>query len=204
VSDVIAYVRKALPPPPARVLEIGAGDGDLARALADAGYDVVAIDPAGTVPPVEPVALLEISEADGSFDAAVACVSLHHVEPLRESCARLAEVVRPGGRLIVDEFDIDRFDQRAAQWWLDRRMAGDDHHGNDAVTVVDRLRDHIHPVSVVTAELERWFELDDPRRDTYLYRWNMPGGLEPAERDAIASGAIPATGIRFTATRTAA
>src|ERR671933_676519 len=45
--EVVAYVRAALPPPPARVLEIGAGDGTLAAALRDGGYDVVAIDPQG-------------------------------------------------------------------------------------------------------------------------------------------------------------
>ena len=43
--DVVAYIRGALPAPPARVLEIGAGDGTLAAALRDGGYDVVAIDP---------------------------------------------------------------------------------------------------------------------------------------------------------------
>ena len=32
VPDAIAYVRAALPPPPARVLEIGAGNGELAAA----------------------------------------------------------------------------------------------------------------------------------------------------------------------------
>ena len=55
-TDVIAFVRAALPPPPARVLEVGAGDGELAAALAAAGYDVVAIDPASEADGVRPVA----------------------------------------------------------------------------------------------------------------------------------------------------
>jgi SAM-dependent methyltransferase len=200
VSDVFAYVRDSLPPPPARVLEVGAGEGELARALADAGYDVLAIDPAATAPPVQPVALLEVSEPAASFDAAVACVSLHHVDPLKESCARLAEVIRPGGRLVVDEFDIDQFDERAAQWWIDRRT-GAEHEPGSAAAVIERLRDHIHPVSRLVAELETSFDLEQPLRGAYLYRWSMPEGLETAEREAIASGTIPATGIRFTATR---
>jgi len=45
-AGVAAFVRGALPPPPARVLEVGAGSGELAAALREAGYDVVAIDPA--------------------------------------------------------------------------------------------------------------------------------------------------------------
>jgi hypothetical protein len=67
--------------------------------------------------------------------------------------------------------------------------------------VIERLRDHIHPVSRLVAELGASFDLEQPLRGAYLYRWSMPDGLETAEREAIASGAIPATGIRFTATR---
>ena len=53
-ADVIAFVRAALPAPPARVLEVGAGDGELSVALAAAGYDVVAIDPASEAENVRP------------------------------------------------------------------------------------------------------------------------------------------------------
>ena len=63
------------------MLEIGAGDGELAAALAAAGYEVVAIDPASEADNVRRVALHELDEPP--FDAAVAVVSLHHVEPAR-------------------------------------------------------------------------------------------------------------------------
>src|SRR3954447_20810935 len=114
---VVAFVRAALPPHPARVLEVGAGSGELAAALRDAGYDVVAIDPAADgAPGVEPVALIDVVAEDASFDAAGAVLSLPQLEPLTGSGDPLAEVVRPGGALVVDEFDIDRFDERAARW----------------------------------------------------------------------------------------
>ena len=93
---VLAFVRESLPPVPARVLEVGAGDGELAAALRSDGYDVVAIDPASSTDSVRAESLHELSEPAGSFDAAVAVVSMHHVEPLRRSCRLLAEVVRPG------------------------------------------------------------------------------------------------------------
>src|SRR5215207_8963456 len=118
---VLAFARGALPPPPARVLEIGAGDGALATALREAGHDVTAIDPGahdGTG--VERTALID---ATGSYDAAIAVVSLHHVEPLAESCARLAELIEPGGVIAIDELDIDRYDERATAWWLHQRAA---------------------------------------------------------------------------------
>jgi SAM-dependent methyltransferase len=103
--DVHAFVRASLPPPPARVLEVGAGGGELATELRAARYDVLAIDPAGGSG-VRQVPLHLVDGPGGSFDAAVAVVSLHHVEPLEESCRRLGELVAAGGRLVVDEFGV--------------------------------------------------------------------------------------------------
>src|SRR3954452_22329866 len=98
VDDVIAYVRAALPPPPARVLEVGAGDGSLAQVLTRAGYAVTAIDPVGEAP-VLAVTLDDFEAAPRSFDAAVAVTSLHHVVPLERSLRKLADVLRHGARL---------------------------------------------------------------------------------------------------------
>src|ERR687885_11613 len=111
--EVVAYVRAALPPPPARVLEIGAGDGTLAAVLREAGYDVVALDPQGEAP-VLAVALDEYEDRPRSFDAAVAVVSPHHVVPLGRSLRNLAGLMRRGARLVVDEFDGWALDERAA------------------------------------------------------------------------------------------
>src|SRR3954469_22188652 len=121
--DLLSFVRANLPPPPARLLEVGAGNGELARTLADAGYEVLAIDPRPTGAGVRSVSLHELDEPSGSFDAALAVTSLHHVDPLDGSLARLAELIRPGGLLVVDEFDVAAFDERAAGWWLRQRQA---------------------------------------------------------------------------------
>jgi 2-polyprenyl-3-methyl-5-hydroxy-6-metoxy-1,4-benzoquinol methylase len=83
-ADAVAYVRASLPPAPARVLEIGAGEGELAAVLAEAGYDVTAIDPRGGEGVVQ-IALADLEAPPRSFDAAVAMVSLHHVVPLGRS-----------------------------------------------------------------------------------------------------------------------
>ena len=79
--DVHAFVCASLPPRPARVLEIGAGDGTLAAALRDDGYDVLAIDPAGGDGILQ-VPLHELDAPTHFFAAAVAVTSLHHVDPL--------------------------------------------------------------------------------------------------------------------------
>jgi SAM-dependent methyltransferase len=43
--EIAALVEGQLPPTPASVLEIGCGEGELARAVARLGYEIVAIDP---------------------------------------------------------------------------------------------------------------------------------------------------------------
>jgi SAM-dependent methyltransferase len=199
--DVWAFARANLPPPPARVLEVGAGNGELAAALTQAGYDLLAIDPEPSGENVTAVALDEVDEPDDSFDAAIAVVSLHHVEPLEESCLRLADLIRPGGRLLVDEFDVAAFDERAATWLLDQwRMLG---RGDERTSaeLIEELRSHLHPVERIIEALGPAFEVDSPVRGSYLYRWYLPESLRAAEDALVAQGRLPAVGVRFVARR---
>ena len=195
VPDAIAYVRASLPPPPARVLEIGAGNGELAAALTAAGYDVTAIDPKGGGT-VLPIALEALDAKPRAFDAAVAMLSLHHVVPLGRSLRRLSEVLRHGARLVVDEFDVARYDDRAATWWLNHQG-----HSKDAADHVAEMREHLHPVDHIRAELGVWFDLGEPVPGAYLYRWYIDPDLREEEERLIAVGELPAVGARFIATR---
>jgi SAM-dependent methyltransferase len=199
--DVLAFVRAHLPPASARVLEVGAGDGDLARTLAAAGYDVVAIDPEPGSADVLAIPLAELDEPEVPFDAAVAVVSLHHVSPLEASCVRLAEVVAPGGTLIVDEFDVELFDERAAEWWLEQRRALGGQEERTASEVIEFIRAEVHPLSRVQAALEAHFELGPVQRCSYLYRWSLAESLRPAEEELIAAGDLPAVGARLVGLR---
>ena len=194
------FVRARLPPPPARVLEVGAGSGELARLLAGAGYDVVAIDPAGEGD-VRPVALLDVGEPRGSFDAAVAVVSLHHVEPLEPSCRRLAEVVRPAGTLVVDEFDVERFDEAAATWLLDRWRESGRERDKRPREMVDELHAELHPLPAIVDALSPWFEFGPITRCSYLYRWHLAEGFRPDEEALIVEGRLPEVGARIVGTR---
>ncbi len=200
-TGMLSFVSEALPPPPLRVLEVGAGDGELASALGERGYDVVAIDPASESSAVRRVPLHALSEPPGSFDAAVAVLSLHHVEPLHESCARLADVVRPGGILILDEIDFGRFDERAAGWWLEQRGGVSNGHSDSPAEIVAHHRDHCHMLTSLQSALEEWFELTAPVRGPYLYRWNLGPELRATEVELIASGDLAATGARLVGIR---
>lgn len=182
------------------MLEVGAGGGELAARLGDRGYEVVAIDPAGE-PPVLPVALVDLDEPAATFDGAVAVVSLHHVEPLRESLSRLAEVLRPGAALVVDELDVERLDQGAARWWIERRRERGLETPPDAAEMVRNMRGHIHPLSLVVEELGRWFQLEPVRRGSYLHRWDLAEDLRATEERLIAAGELPAIGARIVGRR---
>ncbi len=199
--DSLAWVRSGLPSSPARVLEVGAGEGELAAQLRADGYDVRAIDPAGGED-IEQVGLLDLEAADGEFDAAVAMLSLHHVDPLDDSLARLAAVLRPGAPLVVDEFDVASFDRLAADWLLARwHDQGREVHG-DAGSMTSDVRDHLHPVELIRERLgEAGFEVGPVEIVPYLHRWHLEPGLRDAEAELIAAGRLPATGARFVATR---
>jgi SAM-dependent methyltransferase len=199
-ADLLAFVRASLPGPPLRILEIGAGAGELAAALRDAGYDVTAIDPgADAGSGVEPLALLDVR---GTFDAAVAVVSLHHVEPLERSCEHLATLLPAGAPLVVDEIDADRYDEPAAEWWLaQRRALGSTHDDPDAASMVSGLREHIHALEAVRSALSPWFELGEPVRVAYLHRWELSPSLRDPELELIAGGRLAAVGARLVAIR---
>lgn len=196
---LLAFVRANLPAPPLRLLDVGAGDGTLAQALAAAGYDVVAIDPEPRGEGVRPVALLELDEAAGSFDAAVAVTSLHHVEPLEDSLAHLARLLNPGGVLLLDEFDVGAFDERAAAWWLRQRHALGGAETATARELVGEHRAHLHPLERIVAALEPHFHVGTPLYGPYLYRWNLDEALRDDEEGAIARAEIPAVGARLLA-----
>ena len=197
--DLLAFVRAALPPPPARVLEVGAGAGELAASLAAAGYRVTAIDPVAEAGGhVERTTLLQTR---GRFDAAVAVVALHHVEPLEASCAHLAGVLGTGGRLVIDEFDVARLDERAVAWWLAQRRAVGAEEDQDPVGLVARMHEHVHSLSSVRDALAPYFALGEPVPGPYLHRWNLEPGLRELEVRLIAAGRLPATGARLIGTR---
>jgi len=200
-ADLRAFIRANLPEPPARVLEVGAGAGRLARALRAAGYDVLAIDPRSDDDDVRAVALADLDEPPGSFAAAVAVVSLHHVEPLAESCRRLGELVEPGGTLVIDEFDVGAFDLGAAAWWLEQRAAIGEPQPQTAEELVADHRAHLHPLDQILLALEPDFEFGAPLRGPWLHHWNLGDSLRSVEEEAIARCHLRAVGARLVGRR---
>ena len=93
-----------------RVLDVGAGEGQVARELVAGGCEVVGIDPiqAQVEAAVEraggPLYLRSSADglpfADESFDGVVACLVFEHIDAVDEAFAEVARVLRPGGRFL--------------------------------------------------------------------------------------------------------
>lgn len=94
-----------------RVLDIGTGEGQIARAIVERqGGFVVGLDPTRSQIDVAAsrggavVYGLAGSDAlpvgDAAFDAVVVCLVFEHVDALDESLAEIARVLRPGGRFV--------------------------------------------------------------------------------------------------------
>ncbi|MDH3682574.1 MAG: methyltransferase domain-containing protein [Acidimicrobiia bacterium] len=94
----------------ARVLDIGTGEGQVARRLQEAGCSVVGIDPIraqldtatrrGGGPHYLRATAAGLPFADASFEGAVACLVFEHIDPLDSALGELARILVPGGRLL--------------------------------------------------------------------------------------------------------
>jgi SAM-dependent methyltransferase len=112
--ELTEFVLSQLPPAPARVLDVGCGEGELARSLAGEGYEVIAIDPEAPEGPIFRRTTIEAFEESGRFDAVVASLSLHHVHDLGGALDKLVRMLR--GPLILNEQAWDRLEPMTPEW----------------------------------------------------------------------------------------
>lgn len=115
------------------VLDLGGGTGRVARAAAKLSKRVVVLDPSrgmlkrvGAQPNV--TAVMGRAQAlpfvDASFDVVLCVEALHHIKDAEMALREVARVVRPGGRIVIHEFDVRGpwgFFVKWFEWlWVDR------------------------------------------------------------------------------------
>jgi len=185
------------------VLEVGCGDGRLARELDELGYQVVAIDPAAPTGAIFQAVSLEEFADPGPFDAVVASRSLHHIHDLPGGLSKLHRLLAPRGPLIVVEHAFDRLDEPTARWYLERRRVKGPHAPTSLqACLAEWEADHadLHGYAAMRRELdlrftERWFAWTP---SLYL---ELGQALEEEERTLIEAGSIKATGFQYVGER---
>ena len=91
-------------------IDVGCGEGQVARVAAAVGLDVLGVDPAqsqidvavrrGGGPRYRKGSAVDLPAGDGAADVAIACLVFEHIADLDAALAEVARVLRPGGRFL--------------------------------------------------------------------------------------------------------
>jgi SAM-dependent methyltransferase len=140
------------------------------------------------------------------MDAVVASVSLHHVGDPVDVLDRVAGALKPGGSVVVLEWDWESFDEASARWaferldwetddkgWLHR---GYEHWQASGLPWDDYLRGWasghgLHSARALVERLDERFQRLSCERGAYLFP-ELARTSEADELDAIAAGRIRA------------
>ncbi|GAB3065854.1 class I SAM-dependent methyltransferase [Pedococcus soli] len=121
----IASVVSANATPGARILDMGAGEGALAKRLRDRGFDVraVDVDVEGFKAPGVPFEVLDfddpaavdgfINRNEGAFDVVLGIEVIEHVENQWSYARQLYRLLKPGGLMLVTTPNVTSWLSRA-------------------------------------------------------------------------------------------
>lgn len=180
-----------------RLLDVGGGTGNYARALAGDGWDTIVVDRNTAMLSAAAAKGLTVCRGDaaalpapdGSIDALVLISMLHHVPDWSDALAEARRVVRPGGVVALMAFTREQLHVHEVEAYFPRTLA---HFARSHATAAD-LRAALpgaseHPVLYADlidgslAALARRPELlldEDVRRQTSFIEW--ASDHEPAE-----------------------
>lgn len=216
LSAVWPFVRDNLPPPPARVLEIGCGPlGGFVPELSANGYRATGVDP--DAPEQTDYRRIEFERYDSHarVDAIVACTSLHHVVDLGAVLGKASAMLAPSGPLVVVEWARERFDEATAWWCFDRLGPADDGAGWlhecrtrwqasgqpwDACCGSWADQERLHTGRVIVDELDGRFDCRQVEYGPYFFP-DLPGISEADEQAAINAALIRANRIQYVGAR---
>jgi len=97
------------------VLDVGGGTGRVSAAMARSCREVVVLDACAAmlkrVPSLTNLKTVQgwaqdMPFGDETFDVAVCVEALHHIKDVEAAAAEMHRVLRPGGRVLVQDFDI--------------------------------------------------------------------------------------------------
>ncbi len=173
-NDTAAYVGRFAPQARARMLDVGCGSGGLAAALGAAGHVVTPIDSSEEAVREARANGIEARQADllefagGPFDVVLFSFSLHHISPLGQALEKVRALLAPGGRVILEEFAIERVDAATAAWFF----------GTQDVLAAAGLLGDTEASGVLEGKepLARWRERFEPGRHGHGHHGHGHGG----------------------------
>ena len=116
-SSLETILKQADLPTPGRVLDTGGGTGRVANVIREYASEVVVVDPSmGMLREADQTNLwlaCSNSEAlpfpESSFERIIMVDALHHVIHHGETAREMYRVLKPGGRIVIEEPDIRKF-----------------------------------------------------------------------------------------------
>ncbi len=192
-------------------MEIGCGRlGGLVPRLHESGYDAVGIDP--LAPEGDRYRQIEFEQSDVAepVDAVIASTSLHHVREPGDVLDKAANALTADGRVIVVEWDWQRFDEQTARWCFERlTQTGPEgwlHRRRDEWMASGQPWDDLfpgwahqhglHSVQRLVEELDRRFERVSCTRGAYFFP-ELSETSEADELEAISSGQIRSARVDY-------
>lgn len=170
----------------AQVLDLAAGTGTSAAAIARAGAKVVAADFSlgmmsegrrrGAPVPFVGADAQQLPFADDSFDAAVISFGLRNVHDPRRALGEMTRVVRPGGRVVVCEFSTptSRLFRTLYEKYLLRALPA----------VAGRLATSADAYDYLAESILDWPDQDE------LRTWFLDWGLEQVQYRNLTGGIV--------------
>jgi len=192
-AETLAFVSAHAPPAPARILEVGCGDGALASRLQGMGHQVVGLDASADAVAQARRRGLDARVArwpdfeETPFDVVVFTRSLHHIDPLPQAVGQAKKLLKRAGKVLVEDFAFAEIEPLAAEWLhevlslldaarLLRRdgdgLVGRILRGEGLLAAWHAAHEHdLHSASAMSGCLREHFARVDEATAPYLYRY---------------------------------
>lgn len=209
-NETLKFVQAHLSTTPARILEIGCGNGELAQRLQRLGHQIVGIDSSAAA--VHEAQRLGVDArvaqwpefVDEPFDTILFTRSLHHIHSLDEAIEKTVAMLKPSGSVIVEDFAFDEIDRATVEWFygvlallhtcnrlileVEDNFGKALWQGNGDFDIWRREHDHdLHTAAKMLSVLQNGFTSRLEAPAPYLYRYLSPLLEENEDGHAIAA-----------------